>query len=82
MMDRLSLIVQVCGTGVSKILNIDNTDNNIENIRFGTTCTSIRYSKICFSPIMCSFYQIYRMYMLSIIGRSGSGSGSLISRIL
>ena len=55
MIDRLSLIVQVCGTGVSKILMFDNTDNNIENIRFGTTCTSIRYCKICFSPIICSF---------------------------
>ena len=82
MIDRLSLIVQVCGTGVSKVLNIDDTDNNIENLRFGTTCTSIRYSIIYFSPIICSFYQICRMYMLSIIGRSGSGSGSLISRIL
>ena len=74
--------MQVCGTLVSKIFNIDNTDNNNENIRFGTTCISIRYSKICFSPIICSIYQICRMYMFSIIGRSGSGSGSLISRIL
>ena len=49
MIDRLSLIVQVFGTGVGKVLSIDNTDNNIENIRFGTTC--IRYSKFCFSPI-------------------------------
>ena len=55
MIDRLSLIVQVCGTGVSKILIFDNTDNNIENIRFGTTCTSIRYSIICFLR-SCAFF--------------------------
>ena len=79
MFDRLSLIVQVCGTRVSKVLSIDNTDNNIDNIRFGTTC--IRYSKFYFSPIICSFYQICRICMLSIIDRSGSGSGSLLSRI-
>ena len=43
MIDRLSLIVQVCGTGVSKILIFDNTDNNIENIRFVTTCIVLVY---------------------------------------